>query len=102
MGPLCNCPALGYKKFGQTTVAGGRTPHTRTDRENNELLSRALRHNNTTPFTRGHSVLRSSGPNHVNPRVRRIPDNQHLVRSEPLQQKNHSGTAPVAAPVKVS
>jgi hypothetical protein len=73
MGPPCNCPALGYKRSGQTTVADGRTPHARTDGENSELLSRALRHSNTTPFTRGRRVLRSGGPNHVNPRVRRIP-----------------------------
>jgi hypothetical protein len=31
-----------------------------------------------------------------------FPDSQLLVRSEPLQQKNHNGTAPVAAPVEVS
>jgi hypothetical protein len=31
-----------------------------------------------------------------------FPDNQLPERSVPLQQKNHNGTAPVAAPVKVS
>jgi hypothetical protein len=50
----------------------GTDEHTRADRENNELLSRALRHSNTTLFTRGRRVLRSGGPNHVNPRVHRI------------------------------
>jgi hypothetical protein len=49
------------------------TPHARTNGGNSELLSRALRHNNTTPLTRGRKVLRSGGPNHVNLRVHRIP-----------------------------
>jgi hypothetical protein len=74
MGPPCNCPALGYKRSGQTTVTGDELhTHTRTDGENSELLSQALRHSNTTPFTRGRRVLRSGGLNHVNPGVHRVP-----------------------------
>jgi hypothetical protein len=51
----------------------GGTPHARTDGENSELLSRALKHSNTTPFTRERRVLHFGGPNHVNLRVHRIP-----------------------------
>jgi hypothetical protein len=74
MGSPYNCPTLGYKRSGQTTVTGDeRETLARTDGENNELLSRALRHSNTTPFTRGRRVLRSGGLNHANLRVHRIP-----------------------------
>jgi hypothetical protein len=57
----------------QSQGTNSETPHARTDGENSELFNRELRHNNTTPFTRGHMVLRSGGSNHVNLRVHRIP-----------------------------
>jgi hypothetical protein len=90
---------------GRRQASGEKTHtdrRTHTHKQTNELLSRALRHSNTTSFSRGRRVLRSGGPNHVNPRVQRVYPYLATKRPKHPLTKEPQRAAPVAAPVEVS
>jgi hypothetical protein len=57
---------------------------------------------NTTQFSRGHRVLRSGGPNHVNHRVYHVHLELIIKRLKVFPTKEPQRAAPVAAPVEVS
>jgi hypothetical protein len=57
---------------------------------------------NTTQFSRGRSVLRSGGPNHVNHRVHYVHLELTTKKLNAFIIKEAQRTAHVAAPIKVS
>jgi hypothetical protein len=64
-GSSCNRPALSYKRMGQTPISKELWRASSIPGLNNI-------HTSIVQLSRGHRILRSGGPNHINRRVHRV------------------------------